>query len=86
LAARAGFLAGGLKNNIEFLCACVEFDDAVPEEIRMLLYDPQTSGGLLVALAAEAVNAALDALEKRNVRAHLIGRAVEKRSPLLRVV
>jgi selenide,water dikinase len=85
-AARDGFLAGGLKNNIEFLEGCVEFGGAVPEEIRMLLYDPQTSGGLLVALAPEAVGAALDALEKRNVRAHIVGRAVEKRSPLLRVV
>jgi selenide,water dikinase len=84
-AARAGFLAGGLKNNIEFLCGCVQFDDAVPEEIRMLLYDPQTSGGLLVALAPDAVGAALDALEKRNVRAHVIGRVLPKNGPLIRV-
>jgi selenide,water dikinase len=45
--ARAGALAGGLKNNREFVSPCVEgsseFDD--------LLYDPQTSGGLLVSLA-----------------------------------
>lgn len=44
--ARAGALAGGLKNNREFVGPCVEgsseFDD--------LLYDPQTSGGLLIAL------------------------------------
>jgi selenide,water dikinase len=44
--ARAGALAGGLKNNREFVSACVEgtseFDD--------LLYDPQTSGGLLISL------------------------------------
>jgi selenide,water dikinase len=54
--------------------------------MRTLLYDPQTSGGLLVALAPDAVGAALDALEKRNVPAHLVGRAIEKRSPLIRVV
>jgi selenide,water dikinase len=44
--ARAGALAGGLKNNREFVRSCVEgaseFDD--------LLYDPQTSGGLLISL------------------------------------
>jgi selenide, water dikinase len=44
--ARAGALAGGLRNNREFVGPCVEgsseFDD--------LLYDPQTSGGLLIAL------------------------------------
>jgi selenide,water dikinase len=85
-AARDGFIAGGLKNNQEFLAGCVDFTPQVSEEMRTLLYDPQTSGGLLVALAPDAVGAALDALEKRNVPAHLVGRAIEKRSPLIRVV
>ena len=44
--ARQGAIPGGLKNNREFASSCVEgnseFDD--------LLYDPQTSGGLLIAL------------------------------------
>lgn len=44
--AHAGALAGGLKNNRDFVRSCVggasEFDD--------LLYDPQTSGGLLISL------------------------------------
>ena len=44
--ARLGAIPGGLKNNREFASSCVEgtseFDD--------LLYDPQTSGGLLIAL------------------------------------
>jgi selenide,water dikinase len=82
-AARAGHLSGGLKNNIEFLGGCVEFAESVPEEVRHLLYDPQTSGGLLVAVAGDASNAALDALEKRNVPARLIGHSVTKRSPLI---
>ena len=47
--ARMGALAGGLKNNREFAGAFVEgasqFDD--------LLYDPQTSGGLLISLPSK---------------------------------
>jgi selenide,water dikinase len=85
-AARAGFLAGGLKNNIEFIAGCVEFAPAIPEEWRHLLFDPQTSGGLLVAIAASAAEAALDALAKRNVPARTIGRVIPKQSPLIRVV
>jgi selenide,water dikinase len=82
-AARAGHLAGGLKNNREFIGACAEFADGVPEEYRALLFDPQTSGGLLVALAADRAGAALAALERRKVAARLIGRVLPKQSSLL---
>ena len=84
-AAREGHLAGGLKNNREFVGECVGFSDAVPEEFRNLLYDPQTSGGLLVAIAAEAADPALAALERRGVAARAIGSVVAKHSPLIRV-
>ena len=84
-AAREGHLAGGLKNNREFVGECVGFSDAVPEEFRNLLYDPQTSGGLLVAIAAEAADAALAALERHGIATRAIGSVVVKHSPLLRV-
>jgi selenide,water dikinase len=84
--ARAGFLAGGLKNNREFVGGCVEFAAGVPEEYQHLLYDPQTSGGLLIAIAAASAEAALAALAKRNVRARVIGSAVSKRSPLISIL
>ena len=85
-AARAGFLAGGLKNNREWLEGCAEFADGVAEEMRCLLFDPQTSGGLLVAIAEKHADAALAALAKRNVPAKHIGRVMEKRGLLMQVV
>jgi len=85
VAAREGHLAGGLKNNREFFGDCVDFADAVPEEFRNLLYDPQTSGGLLVAIAAAGADAALAALARHRVAARAIGAVVPKRSPLIRV-
>jgi selenide,water dikinase len=84
-AARGGFLPGGLKNNREFVGPCVGFADAVPQEFRDLLFDAQTSGGLLASLAPEAVPAALAAMDRRGVEARAIGRVVAKTSPLLRV-
>jgi selenide,water dikinase len=84
-AARGGFLAGGLKNNREFVASCVEFAPAVRAEIRDLLFDPQTSGGLLVSIAPEAADAAMAALERRGAGARAIGRVVAKTSPLMRV-
>jgi selenide,water dikinase len=84
-AARDGNIAGGLVNNRDWLEGCVEFAGGVSEEHRALLFDPQTSGGLLVAIAAEAANSAVRALAARNVAARQIGRVVAKRSPLIAV-
>ena len=82
-AAREGFLPGGLKNNRDFLGDCVGFAENVPQEYRDLLVDPQTSGGLLVAVAPESGNDALTALERHGVHARRIGVAVPKSKPLL---
>jgi selenide,water dikinase len=84
-AAGQGFLAGGLKNNREFLEGCVGFANGVPEEFRHLLYDPQTSGGLFAAVDARSAEAALSALIGRSVPARIIGTVVAKQSPLLEI-
>ncbi|MEO8593952.1 MAG: selenide, water dikinase SelD [Candidatus Solibacter sp.] len=48
--ARAGAVPGGLKNNREFASCAVEYRSELASEIDALLYDPQTSGGLLIAM------------------------------------
>ncbi len=82
-AAREGFLPGGLKNNRDFVGECVEFTAGVPEEYRDLLFDPQTSGGLLVAISQEFAVAAQSALGHHGVIAAEIGRIVAKQSPTI---
>src|SRR5467141_2090505 len=84
-AALEGHLSGGLKNNRAFVSDCAAFASAVPAEYQDLLFDPQTSGGLLVAVAADAADGALKALQRRGVSARTIGRVLAKRSPLLAV-
>ena len=84
--AREGNASGGLHNNREFIGDCVRFADSVPEEYRLLLFDPQTSGGLLVAIAPEATPDALEALAQHGVSARQIGRVKEKQSSLISVV
>jgi len=44
----AGHIPGGLKNNRDFAECLVEYDAQVPDDLRTLLYDPQTAGGLLI--------------------------------------
>ncbi|HEV1286183.1 MAG TPA: selenide, water dikinase SelD [Bryobacteraceae bacterium] len=76
--AQAGAFSGGLGNNREFVASCVEgfspFDD--------LFYDPQTSGGLLIALPEK------DALElERNFpAAYRIGKVFERQKKPLRII
>jgi selenide,water dikinase len=82
-AAREGHLSGGLKNNRAFIADCAAFDAKVSPEHQALLFDPQTSGGLLVAVAPEAADAALAALGRHGVAAHRVGRVIAKRSPLI---
>jgi selenide,water dikinase len=48
--ARAGAVPGGLKNNREFASCVVETRCELSREIEDMLYDPQTSGGLLVSM------------------------------------
>jgi selenide,water dikinase len=84
-AAREGHLSGGLKNNRAFVSDCASFAPSVAAEYQDLLFDPQTSGGLLVAIAPQAAEAALVTLQRHGVAARRVGRVVAKRSPLLAV-
>jgi len=80
--ARQGALPGGLNNNREFASCAVEVTRDLAPEIESLLYDPQTSGGLLIALPdAEAAQ-----LERVFPDAYRIGRVVSKGSKPIRLV
>ncbi len=82
-AAREGHLSGGLKNNRAFIGDCVAFDASVLSEYQDLLFDPQTSGGLLISISSESAEAALSALQHHGVSARRIGKVVAKKHPLL---
>ena len=84
-AAREGFLPGGLKNNRDFIGDCVGFAASVPQEYRDLFFDPQTSGGLLIAISPESADAAIAVLESHRVNARRIGKVITKTNPLLSV-
>ena len=75
---RQGAVPGGLQNNREFASCSVSVAASVPAEIETLLYDPQTSGGLLISIAADQAPALESALRAANIPAAIIGR-VSKR-------
>jgi selenide,water dikinase len=57
-----GAVPGGTQRNVEALSPHVKFGSQVPEPLRVLLCDAQTSGGLLIACDPDRVNTLLGAL------------------------
>jgi selenide, water dikinase len=80
--ARRGALAGGLKNNREYHSCAVELARDLAPEMENLLYDPQTSGGLLISLPeADAA-----ALERGFPGAYWIGRVLPRQAKPIRLL
>ena len=74
--ANDGVYPGGLKSNREYLENRVTADGVSQDEL-LPLYDPQTSGGLLVAVPGTRVSALVGALRERGVSGAVVGEVVE---------
>ncbi len=82
---RRGYIPGGLKSNRGFAEGCVEYSAGVPEDLRTLLYDPQTAGGLLISVAAADCDRLVEKLLAAGVCATEIGEVLEKQAPLIAI-
>jgi selenide,water dikinase len=80
---RAGLIPAGLKNNREFAECLVEYDDGVPQDVRALLFDPQTAGGLLISTPDGA--SLTRAFGEAGVAAVQIGEVLPNANPRIRV-
>ena len=82
---RGGFIAGGLKKNQEYVGECARFTGNTSAEIQKLLFDPQTSGGLLVAVPAELAQEACSKLSRAGCMPVQIGQVIGKTSPPIEI-
>jgi selenide, water dikinase len=71
--AAAGYVSGGTRANTTRIGPVTRLDPAIAAELAVLLYDAQTSGGLLLAAPAPAAPALLADLRARGLDAALIG-------------
>jgi len=65
--AEMGLFPAVTYENVDYASACVSFSPDVDEATRMLLFDPQTSGGLLIAVEERKAPSLLERLRKGGV-------------------
>ena len=69
----AGFCAGGLTSNQEFFGPRVSVAESVANDVRNVLFDPQTSGGLLVFCQPNDAHSLVGKLQAEGIDAVEIG-------------
>jgi selenide,water dikinase len=75
--AAAGVITGADKTNRDYVGDDIEIDESVSQELRRLLYDPQTAGGMLIAIPANRADELLSRLHENYPNAKIIGRVVQ---------
>lgn len=85
--AAQGLLPAGAHANRNYLCSRVSFDRDVPQVLQDVMFDPQTSGGLLIAVRQDRVASLLDDLQAAGVMAaQVIGEVTAADPGTIRVV
>jgi len=79
--ARGGVETGGAAHNRRFVAPALRVAAGVPDDLVTLAHDPQTSGGLLAAVAPDAAPAVLRDLQAAGVPAWTVGRVEAAASP-----
>ena len=74
-----GFLPGGTKTNAKFVAKTVEWNNKVPDYLRTLLVDAQTSGGLLLSVPIDDAENILNELRSTGLTdSSIIGKIIGK--------
>jgi len=82
---REGNIPGGLKANREFSECLVGYNEGLTEELKTLLFDPQTAGGLLISVAPEHAKELSQAIEIAGVPVNEIGEVLPSGKPVISV-
>lgn len=80
-----GCIPGASFRNREFLGDEVEFSDSLSYEERMLIFDAQTSGGLLFGIDEDLAILAIESLKNRNIEGWIVGEVKSKVEKILYV-
>jgi selenide,water dikinase len=77
--ASMGLVPGGTRRNREYYCSHVELACDISDEMRDILFDPQTSGGLLIAVSSDTADELIKKMHRSKITdAAVIGQIVDK--------
>jgi selenide,water dikinase len=83
---KMGLCPAGLHRNREFFTKMVKIPAGVPQYLQDILFDPQTSGGLLISLAPKVARLLLDRLHDAGVpEACIIGEVTSSETPMIHI-
>jgi selenide,water dikinase len=82
---RAGHIPGGLNANRDFAECIVGYEAGIPDDLKTLLFDPQTAGGLLISVTPEKSLDLIQALNAAGVAAVEIGDVQSPSKPVIAV-
>ncbi|MDD4504620.1 MAG: AIR synthase-related protein, partial [Clostridiaceae bacterium] len=85
--ARMGIIPAGAYNNEGYMGEHVHFAESIKQEIKDIMYDPQTSGGLLISVSEENSEKLMGELRKINkTDFNLIGKVKTKEEYAIEVI
>lgn len=85
--AQQGIFSGANERNSDYCAKYASFDSAISREMKAILFDAQTSGGLLIALPEKDAASALQEMKSVGIdSASLVGRITEKSDGHIKVV
>ena len=85
--AEKGYITGGCKRNRDYLKDKITVEKSLPEGIVEVAFDPQTSGGLLIAVAKRHATKLIEDLQAAGVTAATqVGYATSLQKPWVRLV
>ncbi len=81
--AEIGMVPAGAYRNLEYLEKWLRWDSKLDDLDKLILADPQTSGGLLIAVPGDKADHFMDLLLEAGVRGALIGEVIEASEPVI---
>ncbi len=80
---KKGAIPGGTKKNMEFRGSFVENIDSLEDSVKSIIFDPQTSGGLLFTISIEESQNILKSMKEAGISAFVVGRITDNKETII---